>query len=657
MERSDARRSASPIYRRYGSELRPERGSVRTILRTVRRRRSFKIERRDTVGHSGSPSAGGKEVVRRSEPGPATPASISSPDPAGSNAESSIPEERPNGIKPLTTVWPLNERRHCNSPFVLTAAAAMEADEQAKKETLPADPSAPNPADEPLRALVGAVAGPQTGFPSHHCEAEHSEVASEGVDFHQPASLPRLGIPLSYVREETPEFLSMQKHRCQYCGAEFSRHHDLISYQFTHSEQLRYFCPTCHKGFRHFLDLERHDKSHFGGGEGTYTCGTYGRKFANRDTIDQHKESAASYHNERGSACGFNIEVDPEAENGVMELDAFMILQGIPRAQRAIRSSTADPFRDTNSGTHICGGALIQLPQGERTSKAEASYLNEYHDVKEEPSLSTTNSRPVSGSCISQFFNQVVSPRLQHDLGQNIRSWIPQHNSPSQVEGPSHGSSLGRSGPTVIVGGGPVSETLPQSQDSLYASPTMEMANFIETSPSGDSTTKGEMPACTPVGSSNHIDTSSDDSATNLGEAEQAIISAVARRLVDDWATQGTTSIFGSTAGIRNHARGAHHANFASKHVLGQRLQLSRAADTLKRARDEDGSDEDEANKRSRKRRRSRESNSNEITPNMRLLACPYQKYDPGRYSERNIAEKEYRGCASCYLSDISRLK
>jgi hypothetical protein len=39
------------------------------------------------------------------------------------------------------------------------------------------------------------------------------------------------------------------------------------------------------------------------------------------------------------------------------------------------------------------------------------------------------------------------------------------------------------------------------------------------------------------------------------------------------------------------------------------------------------------------------------------LLACPYYKYDPSRYSEVNVLEKEYRGCSGVYLKDISRLK
>lgn len=39
------------------------------------------------------------------------------------------------------------------------------------------------------------------------------------------------------------------------------------------------------------------------------------------------------------------------------------------------------------------------------------------------------------------------------------------------------------------------------------------------------------------------------------------------------------------------------------------------------------------------------------------LLACPFYKFDRQRYSEVNLVEKEYRGCSSVYITDISRLK
>ena len=42
---------------------------------------------------------------------------------------------------------------------------------------------------------------------------------------------------------------------------------------------------------------------------------------------------------------------------------------------------------------------------------------------------------------------------------------------------------------------------------------------------------------------------------------------------------------------------------------------------------------------------------------NPRLLACPFSKLDFARYSHKNAREINYRGCSSCVLTDISRLK
>lgn len=73
-------------------------------------------------------------------------------------------------------------------------------------------------------------------------------------------------------------------------------------------------------------------------------------------------------------------------------------------------------------------------------------------------------------------------------------------------------------------------------------------------------------------------------------------------------------------------------------------------------ARDEDdGDDLQDENRRSRRKRTRVTTES--ISLDGRLLACPYCKYDPIRFSERNIDERPYRGCSSSYLSTISRLK
>ncbi|KIW68341.1 hypothetical protein PV04_04294 [Phialophora macrospora] len=64
-------------------------------------------------------------------------------------------------------------------------------------------------------------------------------------------------------------------------------------------------------------------------------------------------------------------------------------------------------------------------------------------------------------------------------------------------------------------------------------------------------------------------------------------------------------------------------------------------------------SDNDEEDHPSKRVRGSSESSF----PTEKLLACPYWKYDPTRYSPANTLEKKYRGCSSVYLRDIARLK
>lgn len=66
--------------------------------------------------------------------------------------------------------------------------------------------------------------------------------------------------------------------------------------------------------------------------------------------------------------------------------------------------------------------------------------------------------------------------------------------------------------------------------------------------------------------------------------------------------------------------------------------------------------DDDEGDGHSPKRPKNQQSPTPESGRKL-LLACPYSKMDFNRYSHRNVNELNYRGCSSCVLSDISRLK
>jgi hypothetical protein len=65
--------------------------------------------------------------------------------------------------------------------------------------------------------------------------------------------------------------------------------------------------------------------------------------------------------------------------------------------------------------------------------------------------------------------------------------------------------------------------------------------------------------------------------------------------------------------------------------------------------------DEDDLTEHPRRRKRRKLSSSD--VDIVRLFACPYYKYDPSRYSQTNLVEKQYRGCSHRYLPNIARLK
>jgi Heterokaryon incompatibility protein (HET) len=76
-----------------------------------------------------------------------------------------------------------------------------------------------------------------------------------------------------------------------------------------------------------------------------------------------------------------------------------------------------------------------------------------------------------------------------------------------------------------------------------------------------------------------------------------------------------------------------------------------RSSNSQERENDEAEEQPDHPHKRQQNRSRPKED--------IRSIACPFNKFDPGRFSERNTnpTEKAYRGCGRVHLTAISRLK
>ncbi|KAF7510094.1 hypothetical protein GJ744_007198 [Endocarpon pusillum] len=110
--------------------------------------------------------------------------------------------------------------------------------------------------------------------------------------------------------------------------------------------------------------------------------------------------------------------------------------------------------------------------------------------------------------------------------------------------------------------------------------------------------------------------------------------------------------------GLRRHAgtkRGRSDQASSSPNVWTQPSLYSQSASSSRGERtgangEDDSEQHDEPNNK-----RTKNSGSSLLVG--RLIACPYTRYDPIRYSERNMAEKHYRGCSSCFITDIPKLK
>ena len=104
---------------------------------------------------------------------------------------------------------------------------------------------------------------------------------------------------------------------------------------------------------------------------------------------------------------------------------------------------------------------------------------------------------------------------------------------------------------------------------------------------------------------------------------------------------------------------GSHHqsADGASHRRIQAEDCSQHGTESSKRCRDGSGSSDEADDETPKRPRKSAMLKTETRALKPRRLACPYNKYDARRYSERNTLEKEYMGCSRCFLPTIARLK
>ena len=149
---------------------------------------------------------------------------------------------------------------------------------------------------------------------------------------------------------------------------------------------------------------------------------------------------------------------------------------------------------------------------------------------------------------------------------------------------------------------------------------------------------------------------SKEDAGSSFDHQEPHALRPLSKTFLDQFIKEYLSS---RSAGLRSRAVPKRKAggNVTFTKPTGQ--SRSATASSTRRHTDkgkckEPGEDEGDSDSEPRKRRRRDPPQRNS---QQRIIACPYSKYDICRYSEMNVTEKGYRGCTSCFLIDISRLK
>lgn len=211
------------------------------------------------------------------------------------------------------------------------------------------------------------------------------------------------------------------------------------------------------------------------------------------------------------------------------------------------------------------------------------------------------------------------------------------------------GQHLRREAETPHPREGPVAEPQPIRKNEFHG-----RQEFCNQSSDADS-------PCPSLSTHDEVDTDSGESATrrNYGSFSPDVaheLASLVRLLVSFWFCRVWPNVRDSaatpfrsctgSAGNTNAGSGAYQSSG------GPSTPQYGTARTTKRSRKDADADDPEDHGQKRGKRNRSHSDSN-----VPLLACPFSKYDPLRYSEVNIAEREYRGCSTPCLTDISRLK
>ena len=212
-----------------------------------------------------------------------------------------------------------------------------------------------------------------------------------------------------------------KKHKCDHCGTEFTRHHNLKSHLLTHSQEKPFNCSRCDQKFRRLHDLKRHSKLHTG--ERPHTCPKCGRAFARGDALARHSKGPGGCAGRRNSGGEDEMDGDDgeEGMDGVVHDD-----NGDPSAKR--RKSEQTQRRERS----LADAELSPPKQQSMTYPGIAPMVNSQQHLSANGPSSNTHLSPRMTGGVSRFAPQMGAPQSVFAQGGMTES--PRPLSPGQEQ-------------------------------------------------------------------------------------------------------------------------------------------------------------------------------------------------------------------------------
>lgn len=514
------------------------------------------------------------------------------------------------------------------------------------------------------------------------------QTALYSLSYHSPASSPAPSQTHFTQRENSFTFHQGQgRGQCQGCGNTFK---DLKAHLLTHQTERPEKCPIMRceyqqKGFARKYDASRHTLTHY---KGTMVCGfcpgsgtPAEKRFYRSDVFKRHLTSVhgveqtppgsrkapraniskklSSYCADATGMCSICLSVFSNAQAFYAHLDPCVLNAVLQQNVLAVNS-------ESGQGEQQDANSPVSFSEQKGKKRKAVVYVCDGVKGFEESDIAIRGGlQASSGESTPKYFQPQRSPSDKDlaacdemDLGIRLRRM-----SPMTIKSENRGCGHRQASLESILND--ADSYLERHGTSLEESQVVHRAgHFAMAAPEGNRDTSRQLRFDDERGLESEGEISfmasppQSETQSDYEKLSDSQRRHTQRIVADRIVVTYTAALVRARAG-----RSETNESSSSSTIEGSSASGSRSSQVMpespysarKRGFPDEEKDRDENEEQPRKR--STPKREYGTVDDGKLLACPYSKFDPARYSELNTIEMQYRGCSSCFLTTIPRLK